>query len=490
MSKPVSATLKLLYASAARTVITPPLGIRMMGYTVQESVSQSVERELTATALVLSDGRTKAVILACDLLFIQNPFVDRICEAVGRRVGVPANHVLINCSHTHLGPMLPGWQRDSAEQQSLQERYLAALEDQLAGIAAAADKRLAPARFGVATGHAPLGVNRRERLADGRVVIGENPAGAVDHTLGVVRFDHLDGQPLATLMIAGCHTVVLGPKTTALSPDFVGPAREIVERTTGAPTLFLQACAGNVNPACGIGTGGPEQYDDLARMGAMLGGETLRQWSQIRTHARHGPRRIVQSVAAISAWDYELLPLECVASMAVATRRTELDMAPLPDWATAQAQLDRARHARDEARAQGRPTGELNVAERLLAWAELVHQTVAAGVRPKRTLAAWALRLNDLSLVAVNGEPFAELGIEVKRRSPLANTFLLGYSNGCLGYLPTPQAFDEGGMEVEESYRNYLLPTAFTREWGPTVVKVALELIAELHKSLESTAVA
>lgn len=60
-----------------------------------------------------------------------------------------------------------------------------------------------------------------------------------------------------------------------------------------------------------------------------------------------------------------------------------------------------------------------------------------------------------------------------------ANLFL-GYSNGCLGYLPTPEAFDEGGMEVHESHQNYMLPTPFTREWGPAVVSNALQLLEEL----------
>ncbi len=274
-----------------------------------------------------------------------------------------------------------------------------------------------------------------------------------------------------------------GPKPPARPPDLGGPARDSGARATGAPALFLQACAGNINPACGIGTGGPEQYDDLARMGAMLGGETLKAWGSIRTHNRHGPRRVVQSVAAISAWDYEALPAECIGLFGIATRRKTLDMAPLPDRATADAQLANARRARDEAHAQGKPPGVLNVVERLLAWAELVYEAVVAGgERPTRELVGWALRIDDLALAAVNGEPFAELGLEVKRRSAVPNTFLLGYSNGCLGYLPTPEAFEEGGMEVVESYRNYLLPTGFTREWGPAVVEIALEMISELEE--------
>ena len=108
-------------------------------------------------------------------------------------------------------------------------------------------------------------------------------------------------------------------------------------------------------------------------------------------------------------------------------------------------------------------------------------RTIDAGEDPiKRELRVWGLRVNDIGIVAVNGEPFAELALEVKSRSPLSKTLFLGYSNGCLGYLPTPEAFDEGGMEVHESVQNYLLPTAFTPEWGPAVVNQSLEVLNRL----------
>ena len=111
---------------------------------------------------------------------------------------------------------------------------------------------------------------------------------------------------------------------------------------------------------------------------------------------------------------------------------------------------------------------------------DLVARTEAAGKPVTRDLEVWALRINDIGIVAVNGEPFAELGLEVKRNSPLAHTLFLGYSNGCLGYFPTPEAFDEGGMEVVESVRNYLLPSGLTPAWGPAIVRTSLELLAEL----------
>ena len=472
---------RTLQAGVGRVVITPPIGIRMMGYTVQECVSQRVERDLTATALVLSDGRSQVVVIACDLLFIQSPHVDRIRERVGAAVGIAADDVLINTSHTHLGPMLPGWSADSPEQERLQQRYLANLEESLAGAARLAHSDLRPSRIGAGTGLAPIGVNRRERLPDGRVMIGENPTGAVDNEVGVIRLDDLSGTPIATLMFAAAHTIVLGPATDQLSPDYVGPAREIVESATGAPSLFLQGAAGNVSPWCGIGAGGAAQHDDVHRTGALLAGEVLKIWSQIRTHDRRGPRRVVHSVAAISVWDYESVPEACIEHFRTAHRQQTLPMASLPSRPVAADKLATCLQQLEEARA-AQQVGAIHVAQRLVHWAELVLRTIDAGRPVTRTLDCWALRINEIGLVAVNGEPFAELALEVKRRSPLGQTFFLGYSNGCLGYLPAPEAFDEGGMEVNESYQNYLLPARFTRQWGPAVVDTALELLEKLKR--------
>lgn len=79
---------RILMAGVGRVVITPPIGIRMMGYTVQECVSESVEPELTTTALVLFDGATKVTMIACDILFIQSPLLRTIPGARHWRVSM------------------------------------------------------------------------------------------------------------------------------------------------------------------------------------------------------------------------------------------------------------------------------------------------------------------------------------------------------------------------------------------------------------------
>jgi len=471
-----------LEAGTARVLITPPIGIRMMGYTVQECVSDAVERELTATAVVLSDGVTKVVLIACDLVFVQSPLVDEIRGRIADKLGISAGNVLINCSHTHSGPMLPGWQPDSAEQQQLQEKYAVQLAEHLVDIAGQADKRREPARIGFGRGSAPIGINRRERLPDGRVIIGENPSGPVDYDVTVVRIDDLRGGTLATMISAAAHTVVLGPKTSQLSPDYVGPAREIVESATGAPCLFLLGAAGNVNPRCGIGAGGPEQYEDLERVGTLLGGEALTVWAKIRTHNRHGPRRIVQSVATVSVWDYEPAPEQGIEHFDVLSETVALPLGPLPTRDVAEGQLADFRSQLQQAETSEAGLGRIHVLRKLVLWAETVLRAVEEGGAPlTRDLHFWALRINNFGLVALSGEPFAELALEVKRLSPLEQTMFLGYSNGCVGYLPTSAAFDEGGMEVEESYRNYLLPAPLTKAWEPAIIETALELLGRLN---------
>jgi hypothetical protein len=54
---------------------------------------------------------------------------------------------------------------------------------------------------------------------------------------------------------------------------------------------------------------------------------------------------------------------------------------------------------------------------------------------------------DDLALWAAPVELFCEISMDVRDRSPYQHTFFFGYSSGAFGYLPTRQAFTEGGYE-------------------------------------------
>ena len=57
----------------------------------------------------------------------------------------------------------------------------------------------------------------------------------------------------------------------------------------------------------------------------------------------------------------------------------------------------------------------------------------------------------DLALVGCNIEPFCEIGMAIKRQSPFPATFMCGYTNGRMAYMPTADEWAKGGYEVENS---------------------------------------
>ena len=89
--------------------------------------------------------------------------------------------------------------------------------------------------------------------ADGKQTL----RGYVARNMIEVRVDELSGRPIAILYNYACHTVTMGPKCLKLSPDFIGPARETIESSTGALSLFLQGAAGSSRVATASSTARP-----------------------------------------------------------------------------------------------------------------------------------------------------------------------------------------------------------------------------------------
>ncbi len=59
-----------------------------------------------------------------------------------------------------------------------------------------------------------------------------------------------------------------------------------------------------------------------------------------------------------------------------------------------------------------------------------------------------AIRLGECALACLPGEAFVELGLEIKKCSPIPRTLVAELVNGEIGYLPTRAAFDDGGYQT------------------------------------------
>jgi neutral ceramidase len=454
----------MLRAGIARSMITPPLGMTMVGYAGREEAAQGIDEDLTTTALVLESQGTRVAIVGFDLAFLQGELLLRTRCALADALGIPAAHVLINCSHTHCGPTMNAYYYDDdSEQHRMRAEYEAHLVEEMPRLAAAAVADLGDARLVTATGEARIGINRRELDDAGDIILGENPDGPVDHEVRVVRIDDMGGRPKAIVFAHGCHTVTMGPKCLQWSPDYVGPARRLVESALGCLSLFLQGNAGDIDPITGIGAD-EDNTDAKNRIGTTLGGEVLKVCSRLYSDTVRGPRTIFGMLAKASAYPRVAVSGEADTRIAVKEIPIELPLMEYPTLAQARELEETCINDLRDAKASGGARARLNVAQRYVYCARSLVDRVEN--KRKRALDATiqVISIDELAIAAFPGETFAASGMAVKEHSPFPSTLFLGYSNGCLTYIPTQDAYPPEGWSF---FRRYHIPDMlFLQSYG------------------------
>ena len=237
-----------LRAGVGRASLTPAIDTSLVGFDGRASGCTSIHDELYATALVLDDGEERAAILSCDVLGVHPTIVASVRRLVQDATGISGSHLMVCCTHTHSGP--PGYAVENSR--PIDRAYAAYLPFYLAGAIRLAWDGLRPARLGHASGQATIAINRREVTAEGKTILGVNPGGPLDREVGVLRVDTAGGAPLATLVNATCHPVILGTRSLVVSADFVGRTREVVEAATGAAMFFVQGDFGDIHAIGGV----------------------------------------------------------------------------------------------------------------------------------------------------------------------------------------------------------------------------------------------
>ena len=458
-----------LQAGIARTAITPPVGIAHAGWGAQtHQRAEGVDLDLYATVLVLADGAVRAAIVDVEFCTVGRDLAMAIRTAVAELTGIPVPQVRLSYSHTHSGPMLgPSWMTEGEE---LVPAYVASLPGRIAGAAWEAQRRLAPARVAAGAGASDIGVNRRFQLESGRVVVGRNWPGFADREVLVVRIDDQEERPIAAIVHFGCHPTIMGPPNRVVTPDYPGVVRQVVGDALGAPCLFLQGATGNVHARVDF-VGEPAVY---RRFGAMLGHEAAKVALGLQTRpTRERLVRVVESGAPLAIYADEPAG-EPDGTLRVATRSVRLGVKAYPPFAEAEAEARRQAAHLAELRGRVGPE-ELQAAVGVARRAEML-ASKARLYAGKREIEAelHGLRIGPVGLVGFPGEPFSEIGARVKAGSPFRWTLFSGYTNDYLGYVPTREAYDDGGYEVDTS--------PFLPDTADRLVEASLALLADLHR--------
>jgi hypothetical protein len=384
-------------AACVKVDITPDTPQWLLGYAPRQSTG--VHDRLYHRIAALDDGETAFYLVSTDVGAISPAFYHDFCKRLERETQIHAENVWWAATHTHSAPQVGPQELAGLFTGALGDRfsikpdtaYWDLVVDKLVEGIRDAQSRLEPARLGIATGTAAANVNRRQRAADGRIVLGVNPEGPVDRQLGVLRLERPDGSLIGLIANYAVHGTALGGGNKLVSGDVPGFAAQYVERSIGVPMLFINGAQGNAAPLHSVG----DNIEDprLKEYDSLLGDRIL------ATNA--GVKDVTADVS-----------LKLGKTVVETPRKAGLG------W------LD-------------------TVAEYSSDSADGTHQV---------RVPVYSLIINrDTVIWAAPLELFSEIAMNIRADSPFAHTFYFGLTNGGLLYMPTKAAFAEGGYEPSVS---------------------------------------
>jgi neutral ceramidase len=433
-----------LWAGVARREITPPIGSPLSGFIARLGVSTDVADPLFTRALVLGHGHKIMVLVQMDLLGLARWHVDEVRKACRTLAGIPPENVLITATHTHSGPgMLPlrGCLVARLEYQwSVVNRTIRAVEQ--------AYVARQPARLWGHRVRFRLGVNRREKTSHG-IVLGVDSKKPAPKFLDVAELKMRDGSS-CVLFSHAAHPYILGAEQRLISGDFPGFACRFLETSVGTIAMFLNGCAGNIAPLRAF------QGVEAARAEGIRLGEAVR-------------------AALAGAHQISAVPLKALSEQ---VHLPYLDLPALPDLEAMRTEQECT--VRPEERTNAAVAAKIRAA--LDDWADALVRVVKGESSLEPIFSeVQSVRIGDLCLLGVSGEPFFEIGQSICRATLSQNTWALGYCNAYTGYLPTARAFTEGGYEVSDSFR-YLGMWQLAPSSERRVVKAAQRLLIGTHE--------
>ncbi|RMH41895.1 MAG: hypothetical protein D6689_09805 [Deltaproteobacteria bacterium] len=464
--------------------------------------SIGVETRMWVKALALEAGGEKVVLLHVDLGFPYEGFVFDLEQRLGPDY---SGKVIITASHSH-----SAWGQYSAHagiggvgagrvQRLVYHRFLDAFEQ----VARAAIANAQPARIGFffdGEFDPDDQINRDRR--------GENDALAGgprdDNQFFLIRVDAVDGAPIAALPVFGIHGTLQDADNSFASTDAPGGIERVFQEAFDRPVvvMHLQGAGGDVSPVghgevdCAVRPGNP---DDPC-------------WTWLKNEGL-GRVALPYLVAA-----YDAAGARMTDTLAIEMLTRSVELGPDPDTFTVRdgalryavwdryTPADRRIWADDgsilspidefnapvgaalcEADYPVFPAGALAGTDELPPYGSCVTIDVAGSIlgelldlrfeaapdkpvcQSTRTTVS-ALRLGDYLIATMPGEVTTLIADRVRAASPMPpdKTIVLGYAQGEMGYILTPEDWLQGGYESSINF------------WGPLEGEYLVERLAEV----------
>ena len=229
--------------------ISPKESVMLGGFgDHEERYSTKVTEPLAVTCIAVSgdDGET-ILVMAYDLSNSYDVWTKPTREAVSEATGVPFDHIMITCSHTHSGPYIKAYPlyQEEVKNQSV-----------TAATQAMADRTPATISGSYTRIEEKVNCNRHYLLTDGTYMgegVGTIPKDQLighftnpDNLLQVVKFIR-EGKKDIVMMNWQAH--YLGSKLdyNACTSDYPGVMRGTVEKALDCHSIFILSASGNMN---------------------------------------------------------------------------------------------------------------------------------------------------------------------------------------------------------------------------------------------------
>lgn len=228
--------------------ITPPIGIYSRNWGASSfDQAVAVHQPLLMHCLCIVGKNSRTVLLTADLGWWKNASDERkIRDELLQHFQLQESELVFALSHTHAGPSIcstdvnqPGGELIPAYLEFIKEQAIACMEEGF--------HQLFEGQMSWSYGVCDLACNRDLQVGTS-YLIGFNPLGDPDNTLLVGQVLDSKQRLQAVICNYACHPTSFAHENNLISPDYVGEMRNIVEKETGVPCLFLQGASGDLAP--------------------------------------------------------------------------------------------------------------------------------------------------------------------------------------------------------------------------------------------------
>lgn len=405
-------------AGFGRIVITPDEPTALSGYAGRTGPAKGKIHDLYARAAAIRDPHGKTVVMvSTDLIGVPATMAHTVCGEIEKRHQISRSDIMLTCSHTHCGPALDDELTSMLflppEEQVKIPKYQLVLNAKLIEVIGKAIADLQPAQIAAGIGKAEFASHRRAPIG----------TGPIDHEVPVLRIHSNDGKVLRGVLFGyACHNTTMGFEMYC--GDYAGFAQLYLEdHHPGAVALFHLGCGGDQNPL-------PRRKIEICeKYGRMLG------------------------VAVEQVMETAMAPVN--GEIRSDLQRIDLPYAHVPT----QAEL--------EARRKAGGKHDQALAAKLLDKLGRGEKLPATYPYP---IQVWKLG-QQVTWVALGGEITVEYSLRLKERLGPGKTWVTGYANDVMSYIPSEKILAEGGYEGETSQVYYQKPS----KWAPGIEKLIVD---------------